>query len=111
MPTNSLISNVQNQFDVICNDCIELLDIYSSWIFLTYGELNVLLFCIIIPYFLIGYYTALHLQRSSYKKLADISFKIMKWSEIILFIAFIASLIVPAFIHPVDGLDYFIQGM
>lgn len=49
MKLDLLIGNVQNNCDIITNACIEFLSYLSKFFGITYGELNVLIFLIIIP--------------------------------------------------------------
>lgn len=47
----------RNQFDRICNRCIEIMEEMSSMIGVTYGELNVWLFVIIQPVLILLFFT------------------------------------------------------
>lgn len=96
----SKITNVQNHFDNICNCCIEFLELYATGNNITYGELNVILFCIIIPFFLIGYFVTMCLQKLQFKKLANTLFWIMIFLTIVTIITFICGLFIPFFIQP-----------
>lgn len=46
---NSMISNIANNGDVVCNYCIGIITIWSKNIGLSYGEANILLFVILMP--------------------------------------------------------------
>lgn len=98
--TSSPIANVQNHFDSICNYCIEFLELYATGNNMTYGELNVILFCIIIPFFLIGYFVTMCLQKTSFKKLANTFFWIMFVLTLVFIGLFICGLFIPFFIQP-----------
>lgn len=51
--TNSLINNTTCIEDDICNYLIQYLDILSNKFGITYGQLNIYLFCVYIPIMLI----------------------------------------------------------
>lgn len=54
--TNKII-NITNNFDSVCNYCIDLLEEVSSTVGMSYGELNVWLFVIIQPALIILFIT------------------------------------------------------
>ena len=73
MKLDSLINNVQNNCDIITNSCIKLLSLLSKYLGISYGELNVYIFLIIIPIIIIFFITttliSLHVQNKRILKI------------------------------------------
>lgn len=72
MKLDSLISNVKNNCDVLTNDCIILMSNLCKQLGISYGELNVYVFLIIIPalllYFISTTLICVHTKNSTIKQ-------------------------------------------
>lgn len=53
---DSLISNPENAMDLFCNLCIRFLSSASRYLGISYGELNVFLFVILLPALVLYYF-------------------------------------------------------